>query len=295
MKYVASRRNPFRGKSIAVKRTVVSLAIVFSLVLPALIFGAQPGASGQTTQSSMDAVCPEMTDSIIRLYQGFFLRAPDSATFKELSTRYQTGDASLSQIGDELAESEDFKNRYGDVSNERFVTLAFRNVLNEDPTDSDRTTWASTLATGYSRGAFMLALTESESFVVRTGTTAPLAGYLRWYPEGTHWYCGDGPVSALATPQLSGDSLHADYMLRNNSSEDGSFGIFTLDGGSPDLVVANGSMPGRMTTYRWDGQFSGDGSYGANLDVAVGEAISWIVVFYPESIGESRLGWQITK
>jgi len=286
---------PRAARPLGMWRAMASAAIVVSLLTSAAIFGPQSGAVGQTAQSPSAADGPEMTDSIIRLYQGFFLRAPDAMMFKDLSNKYQSGNASLSQIGDELAASDDFESRYGDVSNERFVTLAFRNVLNEDPTNAERTTWASTLATGYSRGAFMLALTESEGFVTRTGTTAPMAGYLRWYPDGTHWYCGDGPVRGLATAELTGEDLHADYMLRNNASEDASFGVYTVDGGVRSVTVASGSIPGRMTMYRWDGLFSGDGSYGTNVDVEVREETSWIVVFYPESIGESRLGWQITK
>ncbi len=276
--------------SMVIRRVAICLAIVSSLLLI-----EPPGVAGQITQISPGTSCPEMTDSIIRLYQGFFLRAPDSDTFKDLTAQYQTGAASIAQIGDELAASADFESRYGDVSNERFITLAFRNVLQKDPTDTERTTWAATLATGYSRGAFMLALTESESFVRRTGTTAPLAGYLRWYPSGTHWYCGDGSLNGLVTAPLTGETLHADYMFRNDNSADANFGVYTLDNGARNVALAEGTLPGLMTTYRWDGSFSGDGSYGSSIDVVVENDTSWIVVFYPESIGESRLGWQISK
>lgn len=241
--------------------------------------------------------CPEMTDSITRLYQAYFLRQPDRVGFHYWTNVYKNGDAGLEDISDYFFRSSEFQSRYGQTDNDDYVELVYRNVLRRAPDPQGRRHWIRSLERGYSRGALMVAFSESEEFVRRTNTAIPLAGYLRWYPEGAHWYCGTGAVELLSVLPLAGEPLFADYMIRNNNQAAGAqaepFGLYTVENGMRNVTMAEGTIAAGATDYRWDGAFAGDGFYGTDINVAVGPNTSWIVVFYPRTIGRDRLGWRL--
>lgn len=140
----------------------------------------------------------------------------------------------------------------------------------------------------------MLTVTESYDYVVRTGTVKPLAGYLRWYPGGTHWYCDIGSATVGVRP-LTGD-VWADYYFKNRGDGADDIALWTLDDDRSQAVRMNSAtLSAGFTDYNWDGVFIGDGDYGRFIDVQTGATTDWIVVFYPRSIGEDRLGWQLSS
>lgn len=237
--------------------------------------------------------CPVMTDSIDRLYLAYFNREPTGSEFRLRVGEYRSGLTDLKTIAGDLAASEEFRTRYGDLEDDRYVDLVYRNVLRRDPSESDREFWEANLASGYERGLMMLAFSESEEFVRRSGTTTPMAGFLRWYPEGAHWYCGVGPRNALGIKPLAEPTVYADFMFINSGDEQSPVGITTLLNGGPHLTVSDGTLPTGFSDYKWGGQFNGDGNYGSALSISAGSRTSWAVVFYPSPIGDQRLGWQI--
>lgn len=249
--------------------------------------------SAQTGQAPESVSCPTMTDSVDRLYQAYFNRPPDGAEFRDATGRYRSGQASLQALSSELADSEEFRTRYGSPDNERFVDLVYRNVLRREAEPADRDFWIASLDSGYPRGSVMIAFTESEEFVRRTGTATPLAGYLRWYPEGVHWYCGVGPRAALDIKPLEEPRLYADFMFYNVGQDTSPVGLQTLLDGHPHVTIGQGSLPPGFSDYKWGGLFGGDGNYGTALAIDAGPSTSWIAVFYPSSIGDQRLGWQL--
>jgi hypothetical protein len=273
-------------------RRVVSVILVFTAGVLIAVTPASPAAA-----ESYPSDCPEMTDSITRLYQAYFLRQPDPIGFHYWTNVYQNGEASLEQISDYFFRSSEFQSRYGETSNDDFVELVYRNVLRRAPDPTGRRHWIQSLERGYSRGSLMVAFSESEEFVRRTNTRIPMAGYLRWYPEGTHWYCGTGPIQLLSVIPLAGEPLFADYLVRNNNQASGAraeaFGLYTVENGVRNVTMAEGAIDPGATDYRWDGAFAGDGFYGTDISMNVGPNTSWIVVFYPRSIGRDRLGWRL--
>ncbi len=263
---------------------------------------AGPSQDGTGTLLTLDddarledrLACPALTDPIVRMYNALFNAPPEQSEFFDLASQYQTGQIGLEGIAEQLLDSDRFETAHGALTDERFVSLMYRSVVREsDPSDSDSEFWVSSLSAGMSRASMLLTFTETASFARRTETETPLSGYLRWYPEGTHWYCGVGPRDAMSIRPLSEEVVYADYAFFNGGSEVSGIGLTTVLEQNPHLAVSSGTLPPGFTSYKWGGLFNGDGNYGTALDLNVGSNTSWIVVFYPTSIGDQRLGWQI--
>jgi hypothetical protein len=107
--------------------------------------------------------------SIRRLYQAYFLREPVPE-----SLSYWVGVAgsgtSLPAISAFFADSTEFTNRYGNLSDAGFVNLVYANVLGRAPDGPGFDHWTGQLATGVTRGAVMLGFSESVEFIKSTGT-----------------------------------------------------------------------------------------------------------------------------
>lgn len=262
--------------------------------------GATQGQTGPLLTLDDDArledrlACPAITDPIVRLYAALFNDTPDQSEFLDLASQYQTGQIGLERIAAQLLDSDRFETAHGVLNDERFVSLIYRSVLRDsNPSEADSGFWVDSLAAGTARSTMLLTFTETAAFARRTDTETPLSGFLRWYPEGTHWYCGVGSRDALSIRPLSDQVVYADYAFFNGGSEVSSIGLTTVLDQNPHLAVSSGTLPPGFTSYKWGGLFNGDGNYGTALDINVGSNTSWIVVFYPTSIGDQRLGWQI--
>ncbi len=235
--------------------------------------------------------CPVMTDSITRLYAAFFGRAPDPAGFRYWEEQYASGQTSLAGIAQAFSEADEFgEKRF--YSNQAYVDWLYDEVLGPDIAIDRESYWVEALDAGYPRGSVALAFTESWEYVEATDTVRPLAGYLRWYPPGTHWYCSVGSVRQTVTP-LTGE-VWADYYFRNRGGQASPVELWTLEAdGRPNVQMVNDTVQAGHTDYNWDGRFSGDGSYGHSIDVTAGSETDWVVVFYPRSLGPDRLGWEL--
>lgn len=268
---------------------LAAVALACSLAAATLAGGWSPApAAAQSEPSS----CPAMTDSVARLYHAFFGREPDAEGFSHWVRQYQSGAMSLEQIADAFLRSREFAARQI-VSNQAFVNWLYAEVLGPDVPRTRADDWIRTLNAGYSRNTAVLTFTESFEYVRRTSTVKPLAGYLRWYPPGTHWYCGTGPATRPVNP-LTG-ALWADYYLANRSPVDDPVAVWTMEAvGHHHVTLVDETLQRNSTDYNWDGAFNGDGDYGRYVEVKAGATTDWIVVFYPSSIGPERLGWQLT-
>jgi hypothetical protein len=249
-------------------------------------------APSPAAAESFPSLCPEMTDSITRLYRAYLAREPDTPGFDHWVSLYRTGAASLPQISEWFAQSGEFARR-GLGTNEAFVDWVFADVVELEPEPTNRRYWIDALDGGYPRGAMMLTFVESQELVAKTGTAVPLAGFLRWYPAGTHWYCDIGSKTVPTQP-LAGD-VWADFVFINNGDVEDQFGLWTHETeGERSVTMAAGTLPAGFTNYNWDGEFTGDGDYGRFIEVQAGRSTAWTVVFYPIAIGPDRLGWQLT-
>ncbi|MCP4223250.1 MAG: DUF4214 domain-containing protein [Actinomycetia bacterium] len=263
---------------------------VLALLIAAIALSAGLVVSNPTEAQSFHSNCPAMTESITRLYHAYFGRAPDTNGFRHWVSQYQSGH-SLEQISDTLARSNEFGDKRS-LSNRTFVNWIYTTVVGPDVDPERKGYWIEALEDGYPRSSMMLAFSESREYVTKTGTAIPLAGYLRWYPEGTHWYCDVGEVAIPVNPLVG--EVWADYYFHNRGQTTDIIELWTLDGASePNVNMVTTLIEGGFTDYNWDGVFSGDGEYGHSIDVRVGAATEWIVVFYPQSLGPERLGWEI--
>ncbi len=267
-------------------RILTRIAIVGLMGLGILATAPAPVAA-----QSYPSKCPVMTDSITRLYHAFFQREPDPSGFRHWEQQYSSGEMSLAQIAQAFATADEFRDRRF-LSNESYVDWLYDEVLGPDTSVEREDYWVEVLDAGYPRGSVALAFTESWEYVSATQTMMPLAGYLRWYPEGTHWYCDVGSVTRTVTP-LTGD-VWADYYFSNRGDAATTIELWTLESdGRRNVPMVAGTLQGNFTDYNWDGRFSGDGSYGHSIEVRTGNQTNWVVVFYPRTLGPDRLGWQI--
>ena len=104
--------------------------------------------------------------AIARLYLAFFERRPDDSGLEY----FLSGGYTARQVADIFAASDEFRRRYGTLTDSQFIDLVYENVLGR-PADRDgRSFWLGRLADGASRGELMLAFSESDEFVKVTGT-----------------------------------------------------------------------------------------------------------------------------
>ncbi|MEM9566050.1 MAG: DUF4214 domain-containing protein [Actinomycetota bacterium] len=106
---------------------------------------------------------------VLRLYRAYFQRDPDPAGFVYWRRQRLAG-VPLAAISDAFAGSAEFVNRYGVLANGDFVDRLYQNVLGRPADDAGRAYWMTQLAAGVGRGEIMLAFSESQEFMTRTGT-----------------------------------------------------------------------------------------------------------------------------
>ncbi|MGI9599357.1 MAG: DUF4214 domain-containing protein [Acidimicrobiales bacterium] len=104
---------------------------------------------------------------VARLYLAYFLRKPDEAGYEYWVGVRQSG-RSLAQISAEFVGSNEFRMRYGSLSNRQFVKLIYSNVLGRNPDAGGLEHWAGSLDEGVSRGDVMVGFSESSEFKNRT-------------------------------------------------------------------------------------------------------------------------------
>jgi hypothetical protein len=100
---------------------------------------------------------------IARLYRAYFLRRPDAGGLAFWSGRQM----SLTAISEAFADSDEFAEMYGTLSNQAFVEQVYQNVMGRDPDTDGRRFWTAQLYGGTRRGSVMLNFSESPEFVER--------------------------------------------------------------------------------------------------------------------------------
>ena len=122
---------------------------------------------------SSDIVRPMALDGQVgRLYSAYLLRAPDSSGQAYWMKQRAQG-RSLAEISAAFAGSDEFRARYGSLSDEAFVDLVYRNVVGRPPDLGGQSFWQSFLAQGNSRGSLMIGFSESPEYIGRTNTVPP--------------------------------------------------------------------------------------------------------------------------
>ena len=152
------------------------------------------GAADTATLAAQLAADPAYTASrapLIRLYWAFFLRRPDPSGLTYWLGRYQAGQ-SLTKIAQSFASSSEFKNRYGNVSNNAYVKLVYQNVFERQPDAGGLAYWTGKLdRKEISRGAVIVQFSESSEGKRRlagpTTITLMTLAMLRKVPDAATW------------------------------------------------------------------------------------------------------------
>ena len=77
-----------------------------------------------------------------------------------------------------------------------------------------------------------------------------------------------------------GGRVYADRLIRNEGETPDQVVMVTLEEGMANAVMAQATLPPRVTDYSWMGMLTGDGFYGAAVTVGAGPSTRWIMVFY---------------
>lgn len=116
--------------------------------------------------SAADVDQVDRAGPVARLYLAYFERDADLD-----GLRYWIGSGLSHQaVSDAFAASDEFRARYGALSDEAFLDRVYANVLGRAPDGDGRAYWLGELARGISRGSIMLGFSESAEFIARTGT-----------------------------------------------------------------------------------------------------------------------------
>ena len=238
-----------------------------------------------TFQELHPSACPEMSDSVYRLYTAYFGRDPDSAGWDYWSGTYSGAGANLALISQSFVESEEFGNTYGKLNDAEFVSLVYRNVLGRLPDDAGRAHWVTALGNGYARGSLMIAFSESPEYVTKTDTVAPMAGYLTWYDESVQFSCGQG--DAFVQPEVLPETAYADVMVWNFSSQPTSWRLGLLTPFGEELGSATTLAAGSYAIW-WNVPIHELEATAVLIDVDSNPGVWWTAVIYDHPHSEYR-------
>jgi hypothetical protein len=123
-----------------------------------------------------------VSDSIVRLYCALFDRKPNPFELEYWSGRYWNG-LPLVTIAEAMTHAREFVGRYGVVTDAGLISMLYRDVLGRDPGRGGVTSLQAKLSTGdMHRGEVVVQFTESNEYVTRTATVAPVKPALP-YPD----------------------------------------------------------------------------------------------------------------
>lgn len=149
---------------------------------------------------------------IVRLYLAYFDRLPDSAGLQFWTDARRRG-VSLASVSDGFASSQEFRNRYGAVSNPDFVTGLYQRLLGRSPDPGGLAFWVGLLNGGTPKGRVVLGFSEAPEYVKATAAQVDQVNH-------------QGPVTRL----------YKAYFLRN---PDESGLRYWIDTGLPLTAVSN--------------------------------------------------------
>lgn len=103
-------------------------------------------------------------DPAVRLYFAYFLRTPDPGGLKYWVGKRRNG-TRLYTVSQRFAQSSEFKNRYGPLTNKAFVELVYQNVLGRPGESTGVNYWTKQLDTkNRTRGEVMVGFSESTEY-----------------------------------------------------------------------------------------------------------------------------------
>jgi hypothetical protein len=138
----------------------------------------------------------DANDPVARLYRAYFARRTDGNGLRYWAAQLRVG-KTLASVSDFFSKSNEFKTKYGTLTNTAFVNLVYTNVLGRPASSADRIYWVGQLGNGYSRSKLMLQFAQSNENRtdsdrrIRTDVVSSLTGVAisdpgrRALPDGT--------------------------------------------------------------------------------------------------------------
>jgi uncharacterized protein YkwD len=127
---------------------------------------ASPAAMVANLVNSQESAM--IVEPVNRLYRAFFKRVPDAAGVQYWVGRLRSG-AGLQEIANAFVGSPEFRSTYGSLSDQGFVDLVYRNVLNRGADPAGIAYWVGQLLRGaLDRGGVMIGFSESPEY--KSGT-----------------------------------------------------------------------------------------------------------------------------
>ncbi|MGN6695610.1 MAG: DUF4214 domain-containing protein, partial [Aquihabitans sp.] len=125
------------------------------------VLGADWGPGNAAIQASQFERWAPQIDPVIRLFSAYFLRKPDPSGLNYWLNKRRSG-TKLDSISSTFAGSNEFKTRYGTLSNNAFVKLVYQNVLGRNGDAGGINYWTNQLdLKRKSRGQVMTGFSES--------------------------------------------------------------------------------------------------------------------------------------
>ncbi len=186
------------------RRVGVICLLAVLVALPTIVMGPLR----QSSDTSADAASyAEAGPQIRRLYLAYFQREPDPTGWP-FWLQHRAEGRSLIWVSDRFAESQEFQERYGNLSNDDFVRLVYRNALGRAPDPTGWEGWRAALRGGASRGHVMVGFSESQEFIARTkpATSGPAASPAPSNPAPTPPPPPPPPPSNPAPPPPAGQA-----------------------------------------------------------------------------------------
>jgi Ca2+-binding RTX toxin-like protein len=133
--------------------------------------------SAQTLRLTKEGLQQGFVDDVFRLYQATLDRNPDLPGLLGWVSRLAEGQPYASVISG-FTNSPEFRARYGETDDARFVTLLYANVLDRAPDPEGFAGWTSLLASGArTREQVVTGFAQSPEFIA--ATSAPLTAWMR--------------------------------------------------------------------------------------------------------------------
>lgn len=149
-----------------------SLALLCVATLTVAIAPTSMRAADVTAAPVPYANAEQQANQIRRLYLAYFLREPDAAGAAYWQAQLKQG-TTIGAVSAYFAQSPEFSGRYGQLDNQAFLTMVYRNVLKRAPDASGLSYWLARIDGGMSRGTLMTHFSESPEFKHHTGTADP--------------------------------------------------------------------------------------------------------------------------
>lgn len=112
-------------------------------------------------------------EGVARLYEAYFLRNPDEVGFQFWLESWRDG-VGLWDMSDAFADSEEFVQTYGALTDAEFVSLVYENVMERQPDQEGLDFWIAEIEGPLTRGDMMAYFADSTEYRNKTATATEL-------------------------------------------------------------------------------------------------------------------------